>query len=134
MQDLIAAYHSSVLGLFVLAVLILTQLLIADVAGIRAKHIPGMPVVDGHHSFFFRSVRAFANSNENLGLFLLLFGVCILSAASARWVEIWVWVYVGARAGHMLCYYADQKIARSAAFIVGLIAELGLLVAAFQAL
>ncbi|MEK6805021.1 MAG: MAPEG family protein [Pseudomonadota bacterium] len=134
MQALFAAYHSSLVALFVLAALVILQSLIADVAGIRAKHVPGMPVTDGHKSFFFRAVRAHGNSYENLGLFLLLVLVCLFAGASVTWVRNWIWVFVAARAAHMACYYADLRTARSAAFTAGVVAELGLLGCAYMAL
>ena len=50
----------------VLGALVLTQVLVADIAHMKAKHVPGMPVTGGHASFLFRAVRAHANTNENL--------------------------------------------------------------------
>lgn len=123
-------YHTAVLGLLVLAGLIVIQLLVADLAGMRARHVPGMPVTDGHGSFFFRATRAHANTNENLGLFLLLVLICIFAAASPKWTGIWVGLFTAARAAHMIFYYADLRLPRSAAFGIGVLAQLGLLVTA----
>lgn len=134
MHELLMPYHSSLMGLWVLAVLVLIQFGVADVAGIRAKHVPGMPVVEGHGSFLFRATRAHANSYENLGLFLLLVLLCILGSADPQWTRIGIWVFVAARAGHMACYYSDLRTLRSIAFTIGAIAEVGLLVVAARAL
>jgi uncharacterized MAPEG superfamily protein len=134
MQELLVPYHSAVVGLLVLAVLTAIQFAISDVAGIRAKHVPGMPITDGHKSFLFRATRAYANTYENLGFFLLLVLICVFTAASPKWTSILVWVFTAARAAHMTCYYADLRTLRSIAFAIGSLAELGLLAAAFQAI
>jgi uncharacterized MAPEG superfamily protein len=133
MQELLLSYHTSVLGLLVLAILAVIQFLVADVALIRAKQVPGVPVTGGHDSFLFRATRTNANTAENLGLFLLLVLLCFFSAANPRWTAIGIWIFVAARAAHMSFYYADLRTLRSAAFGVGLIGELVLLVEAIAA-
>jgi uncharacterized MAPEG superfamily protein len=127
MPEALLAYHSAFVALVVLASLVMLQVLIADYASIRAKHVPGMPVTSGHTSFHFRSVRALGNTNETLGLFLLVFGLAVLFAARAPWVNALVWAYVAGRAGHMLFYYLRQGLLRSLSFGLGLGATLGLL-------
>jgi len=127
MNEALMAYHSTLLACVVLAGLILAQLLIADVASIRAKHVPGMPVTDGHASFHFRAVRALGNTNETLGLFLLLAALAIALGADAKWTGILAWVYAAGRAGHMTFYYARIGLARSTAFSVSVAAQIGLL-------
>ena len=71
MTELLAPYAGLLTASFVLAVLVLVQLLVQDLAGIKEKHVPGMPVTTGHGNFHFRAVRAHANTNENLPLWLL---------------------------------------------------------------
>lgn len=134
MHELLLPYHTSLMGLLILAVLIVIQFGIADVAGIRAKHVPGMPVTEGHGSFLFRATRAHANTYENIGLFLLLVMLCLFGGANPLWTSIGIWVFVVARAVHMICYYADLRAIRSTAFTIGAIAELGLLAVAIIAL
>ena len=134
MREMLAAYHSGVVGLLVLSVLVAIQFAVADYAGIRARHVPGMPVTEGHGSFLFRATRAHANTYENLGFFLLLVLVCVFTGASPKWTNILIWVFVAARAAHMSLYYADLRNPRSAAFTIGAIAQVGLLVAAFLAI
>ena len=127
MSEALLAYQSMFVACVVLAFLILAQVLIADFASIRAKHVPGMPVTDGHASFHFRAVRAIGNTNETLGLFLLLAALAVLLGANAKWSGILAWVYVAGRAGHMTFYYARIGWARSTAFSVSLAAQIGLL-------
>lgn len=128
MQEALLAYQSTLCAATVLAGLLLLQVLIADVAGMRAKHVPGMPVIDGHASFHFRATRAFGNTNETLGLTLLLLALALLVGANPKWTNALAWTYVAARAGHMAFYYARLGLARSLAFGLGLAAQLGLLI------
>ena len=128
MPSFLLPYASTLTALFVLAVLIAIQFGVADIAGIRAKHVPGMPVIGGHGDFFFRATRAHANSQETLGLFLLLVLLCLFSAANPKWTDNYVWLFVAARAGHMVCYYADWRAARSGFFTLGALAEVGMLI------
>ena len=128
MSETLLAYQPTLVACAALAVLIMVQVLVADYASIRAKHVPGMPVTEGHGSFLFRSARALGNTNETLGLFLLLVALAVLFGATARWVNLLVWVYVAARAGHMTFYYARKGLLRSLSFGVGLGAQFALLV------
>jgi uncharacterized MAPEG superfamily protein len=134
MQELLMPYHTSLIGLLALAVLAVTQFLVADVVSIREKQVPGMPVSGGHDSFLFRATRANANTAENLALFLLLVLLCFFSAANPHWTAVGIWIFAAARAGHMGFYYADMRTLRSTAFGVGLVGELILLAVACLAL
>jgi uncharacterized MAPEG superfamily protein len=127
MTEAMHAYQPTLVACAALAALIMVQVLVADYASIRSKHVPGMPITDGHASFLFRSSRALGNTNETLGLFLLVFGLAVLFAARAPWVNALVWAYVAGRAGHMLFYYLRQGLLRSLSFGLGLGATLGLL-------
>jgi uncharacterized MAPEG superfamily protein len=108
--------------------LMLLQILVVDFAGIRAKHVPGTPVPADHSLFLFRAVRAHANTNEGVAAFVLLALFGIFSAANAQWLNGLAWTYVGARIAHMLCYYADQRLLRSIAFGIALLALLAMAV------
>ena len=123
----LAPYAATLLALGAMAALLLVQLVVADVAGIRAGHEPGSPVEPDHGSFLFRAVRAHANTNESLSAFVLLALFGLLSAASPGWLGLLAWLFVAARAAHMACYYANLKAPRSVAFAVGLLALLGML-------
>ena len=129
-MDGLLASHAALFQAFGAAgVLLLLQLLVADVAGIRAGHVPGAPVDADHGRFLFRAVRAHANTNESLAAFALigLFGVA--AGASPAWLGGAAWVYVGARLGHMLCYYVNWRLARSIAFGIGVAALLAMFAA-----
>lgn len=128
MLETLAPYHSTLVACLVLAGLVLLQVLVADFASIRAKHVPGMPVTEGHGSFLFRSSRALGNTNETLGLFLLLVALALAFGASPKWVGVLAWTYVVARGGHMGFYYLRMGLARSISFGVSLAAQVGLLV------
>ncbi len=128
MSELLLAYHSTLIACTALAVLVFLQVLVADYASMKAKHVPGMPVTDGHASFHFRAVRALGNTNETLALFLLLAGLAVVLGANAKWTGIMAWVYVAGRAGHMGFYYARMGLARSTSFGISLVGQFGLLV------
>ena len=128
MQEALLAYHSTLMACTVLAVLIFVQVLVADYASIKAKHVPGMPVTSGHTSFHFRATRALGNTNETLALFLLLAALAVLLGANAKWTNVMAWAYVAGRAGHMTFYYLRMGLARSSFFGISLGAQFGLLV------
>ncbi|HEY3078181.1 MAG TPA: MAPEG family protein [Burkholderiales bacterium] len=108
--------------------LLLVQLLVLDVAGLKARHRPGAPVEPDHGNFLFRASRAHANTNESIAAFILLGLFGVLSAAPAGWLNTLSWVYILARIAHMLCYYANVQLLRSLSFGVGLAALFGMLV------
>ena len=134
MQEALLPYHSTLIACTALAVLIYVQVLVADLASMKSGHVPGMPVTSGHGNFHFRAVRAIGNTNETLGLFLLLAALAILLGANVAWTNAMAWVYVAGRAGHMTFYYARIGLARSIAFGVGLAGQFGLLVLCVAAL
>lgn len=134
MQDFLIPYTSALAACVTLGGLIFIQVLVVDFTGIKAKHVPGMPVTDGHASFLFRAVRALANTNENLGLFILLMITALALAANAAWVNGLAWAFTAARGAHMVCYYARWGLARSVAFGAGLLVQFGLLLSCVQAL
>jgi uncharacterized MAPEG superfamily protein len=134
MLEALLPYHPTLLACTVLAALIFLQVVVLDVASIRAKHVPGMPVTSGHGDFLFRATRAHGNTNEALPLFILLVVLAVLLGAEVRWTWYAVWAFTLARAGHMFCYYLDWRLARSVSFGVGLVAQLALLVIVARAL
>jgi uncharacterized MAPEG superfamily protein len=113
--------------------LYVVQALVADVVAMRRRHVPGMPVAAGHDDFLFRSVRAQANTNENLPVFVLVSLAAILLGAGPWWTNRFAWGFAGARLAHMLAYYADLRLARSAAFTLSFACVIGLLITAVLA-
>jgi uncharacterized MAPEG superfamily protein len=134
MPEFLVPYGSALTAFVILGGLYLAQALVADVVGIRAGHVPGMPVTSGHGDLLFRATRAQANTNENLPIFLLLSVSAILLGASVVWTNRLVWAFVLARAAHMVAYYADLRPLRSAMFGIGTFALIGLFVVAVSAL
>jgi uncharacterized MAPEG superfamily protein len=133
MSDAFLPYAPVAGALMAMGVLCLIQALVADVAGMRAGHVPGMPIAGGHDNFLFRAARAQGNTNENLGTFIMLALSAVALDASPAWTNGLAWVFVAARLGHMLTYYMDLRPARSACFGVGLLALIGLAVIATSA-
>ena len=132
-MDIFTPYASTILAVGVLAALQVLQQLVADVVAIRRKHEPGTALPGGHDDLLFRSGRAFANSVENTGLFLLVLAFAVLRETDPAWVDRLVWAYVVSRGGHMVCYWLDVRSIRSLFFTVGLLAVIGLLVMGFLA-
>lgn len=120
-------YTTTICALGAMGALLVTQILVLDVASIRAKHPPGAPVAVDHGKFLFRATRAHANTNENIAAFILLALFGLLGAANPTGLGAMAWVYVAGRVGHMLFYYANIPAARSVAFGVGLAGLLGML-------
>jgi uncharacterized MAPEG superfamily protein len=133
MTEFLLPYHPTLLACAVLAGLVFLQMIVLDLASMRAKHVPGMPVTAGHGSFHFRATRAHGNTNESLPLYILLVLLALLLGANPRWTWYAAWAFAIARAGHMTFYYLDWRFARSAAFALGLAAQLALLILAGQA-
>ena len=125
----LSAYAPTVLAMGAVAGLLLVQIVVVDITAIRAHHKPGAPVEPDHRNFLFRAVRAHANTNESLAAFILLALFGMFSAAAPAWLNALSWIYVAARLGHMLCYYADLRLSRSISFGIGLVALIGLLIA-----
>ncbi len=103
-----------------LVLLMIVQILVADVAGIRAKHIPGSAVPVDHDSFLFRATRTVANTNESIAVFVLGMVYCVLSESSPVYVGYATWGFVISRTVYAACYYANFKIARSVSFAFSL--------------
>ena len=127
-MDVISVYHSAILALGALAILMFVQLLVADIVGIINKHIPGSVIPTDHQSLLFRVSRTMANTNESLGLFIVAFIFALLSKASADWMAYFAWGFVIARCVYAAFYYFNLKVLRSVSFGFILLAIAGLLV------
>ena len=127
-MDLVHTYATTIVALGALAVLMLCQLLVADVIGIRAKHVPGSQIPTDHKNLLFRASRAVANTNESIAVFILAVLFCILSGAPASTAGVSAWGFVIARALYSACYYLNWQAARSVMFGLSLVAIVSLLV------
>ncbi len=121
-MESISNYSSSVLALGGFGLLYFAQLLILDVAGLRAKHEPGSVIDGGHDDFLFRANRAHANTTESVGILILFALFAILGGADPTWTARALWAYVVARSLHAICYYLNIKALRSVAFALSLAA------------
>lgn len=125
-----ALYDTTLAAAAAMAALMLLQLLVADIIGIRRKHEPGTPVPASHDDVLFRTTRAVGNTNESIAIFILLVVLAMFSGASPQLTAIASWVYVIGRLAYTLCYYFDVRIMRSVFFGVALLALVALLVIA----
>ena len=133
-MNIASTYGSVIAAYAVLAVAYLIQALVADVSAMRAKHVPGMPVISGHDDPLFRATRAQANTNENLPWFLLVTLAAMFAGVGTTAAGACAWTFVAARVIHMLAYYTDVRIVRSAGFAIGLLAMIVLLALTIAAL
>lgn len=126
MHEALVEYRLTILALGAMGGLLVLQLLIADLLGIPSKHTPGSAVEVDHDDLFFRATRAFSNTNESLAAFGLLAIFSVAIGAAPGWTNGLAGSFVAARLGHMVCYYANWKIARSVSFGVALFSLFGL--------
>ena len=127
-MDLAQTYPMTVAALGALAVLMFCQLLVADVVGLRSKHIPGSPVPADHDNPLFRTSRTVTNTNESIAIFILAILFCMLSGAPAGTTAYAAWAFVIARFLYAVCYYSNLQLLRSTMFGISLIALAALLV------
>ena len=128
MQAWLIPYTPALIAFALAGALMLLQLLVADLAAIRAHHPPGSPVATNHGDFLFRATRAHANTNESIAVFLIAVSFGVLSAASPSWINFLSGVYLVARTGHMLFYYLNLQLPRSLSFAASVLSLFGMLV------
>ncbi|MCO7187961.1 MULTISPECIES: MAPEG family protein [unclassified Pseudoalteromonas] len=133
MAELLAPYQLSILVLGLSGALFLIQLAIVDIVAIKQKHPPGVAVAQDPDDWLFRCNRVFANSNETVGIFVLVILFAMFSGADPRWLNTIALTYLFSRVGHMLCYYFGQKILRSVAFGVCYLSLLGIFIIGLSA-
>ncbi|MEE4302396.1 MAG: MAPEG family protein [Pseudomonadales bacterium] len=126
MIALVHLYPGTVFAWLLVAVLLLLQVLVADVVSVRRKHTPGAPIDGGHDDFLWRADRAHRNTNETLGAFVLLTLAAVAVEAHPVAVNGLALVYAAGRAAHMACYWADLRVPRSVSWVVALLALVGL--------
>jgi len=131
-MDIASTYEYTVISLGALSLLMLFQLIVADVVGIKSKHIPGSQIPSDHDNLLFRSSRAVTNIGESVGIFFLAVMYCMLSNASPALTAYAAWAFVIARSFYTLFYYANLKILRSLSFGCSLLALLALIVIGFK--
>lgn len=121
-----AAYHTTLTAIALGGLLLVVQLLIADLTAIRNKHKAGYPIPADSSSFLFRAARAHINTNESIAAFAL-FGVAgILLGASPVWLNGLSVLWLASRLAHMGFYYANRKPMRSLSFALSLVSLLGM--------
>ena len=113
MKAQLLPYAFSLYALLGVAILFFVQLLVADVARIRAKITPGVQLPQDPTLFVFRAERAHKNTMESFGLFVIATLMAFLVEAPATWVNAICTAFLAARFGHMAMYYANQSLPRS---------------------
>ena len=129
MAAYIEPYLLTIYCLVWMAGLLIVQLVVADVVGLRKGHMPGTAVTTSHSDFHFRAVRAHANTNESLCAFIILAACAVALQADPNWTNLSAALYAGSRTLHTLVYWAGLAKIRSVAFGLSLVGLLGLLIA-----
>lgn len=135
-MELLNDYTTALWGLWILAVTLMAQGVVAATAkGSRPGAVPGK--IDeslSHDSFVFRAHRTFMNSLENIPAMLATALIAFFAGANPMWTGVFIWVFALARLAHMALYYAiateKNPSPRSYFFLIGLIANIALLVVA----
>ena len=122
------AYGVSLVSLAAMAVLMLVQVIVADVVGIARRHVPGTPTTPNHADLLFRASRVVGNTNESIAIFLCALLLCLFTQASPFYTGVAAWVYVVCRTAYAVCYYANLPTFRSAVFALSLVALLAMIV------
>ncbi len=127
-MELFDPYKITILVSGLTGLMMLIQILVADVAAIKGQHTPGYPVKPDHNSFLFRAARVHANTNETIAIFILfvLFGV--MSASNAFYLNVFSVIYFVSRIAHMFFYYGNFKSARSISFPLSLVGLIGMFI------
>lgn len=121
-------YQASILIIGLTGALSLLQLILFDFMAIKLKHQPGHPVENDHRSLLFRLSRAHANTNETMGVLILLFLFVLFTAANPLWVNGLMMAYFVSRVLHMIFYYAGWSFMRGLVFGGSLLSMIGLFV------
>ncbi len=124
---LLNSYELTVYSWGALALLMLVQMTVADVFGIRAKQTPGPPPEQNPDNPVFRASRTVANMNESIGVYLVVILFCIFNGADATYTGYLSWGFVVSRVVYAVCYYTNQQTLRSTVFGISLLALVGLL-------
>ena len=130
----IAEYRLTVAVMASAGLLLVVQLVVADLTAIRHRHKAGYPIPADSSKFIFRAARAHANTNESIAAFALLSLSSILLTASPHWVNVLSIAWLACRLAHMGLYYANIKLGRSIAFGLSLLTLLGMFACAASAL
>ena len=102
------AYHSSLLGIWLMLATMIIQAIVAVRVHRRQKggYDPGIVKPElGQSSFVFRSHRTFQNSLENIVPVLGMAFLAMFSGYDPLKLSIIIWIYALARIAHMILYY-----------------------------
>ena len=123
-----ADYQHTIVVMASAGLLLVMQLVVADLSAIRQRHKAGYPIPADSGKFIFRAARVHANTNESIAAFALLSLSAMLLSASPPWVNALSVAWLACRLAHMGFYYANIKMGRSIAFGLSLLMLLGLFV------
>lgn len=121
-----ADYRHTIVVMALGGLLLVMQLVVADLTAIRHRHKAGYPIPADSGKFIFRTARADTNTNESIAAFALLALSAMPLSASPAWVNALSVGWLSCRLAHMGFHYANIKLGRSVAFGFSMLALLGL--------
>ena len=127
-MELFDPYKITLLVVGLSGLMMLIQILIADIAAIRQQHTPGYPVKPDHNSFLFRATRVHSNTNESISVFVLFAFFGVFTESNPFYLNVFSIIYFISRLAHMCFYYGDFKLARSVSFPLILIGLIGMFI------
>mgnify|MGYP000294822474 CR=1 FL=1 len=127
-MELFEPYKITFLVAGLAGLMLFIQIIIADVAAIKAHHTPGYPIKPDHANFLFRAARAHENTNESIAIFALFILFGVFSASDALYLNTFSLIYLVSRVAHMCFYYGNFKLARSISFALSLIGLIGMFI------
>lgn len=120
-------YRTAIAALALAGLLLVVQLIVADLTAIRSRHTAGYPISADSSKFLFRAARAHANTNECIAAFGLLTVAGMLLSANPGWTNALAAAWLASRLAHM-GFYGNLKTPRSASFGISLITLLGMFI------
>ncbi len=135
----LADYQPAILALTLLCLMVLIQSFLAGVLGLApGDQVAGMPLKGSHADKSFRVMRTYANSTENLSVFVATVVLAIVAGVDQTWVNWLVGLHVAIRALYWAVYYAGiGKVAagpRTVTYVMGWLMNLLLAIMAFYAM
>ena len=103
----LAPYQPAFLWLVVLCLVVLVQSFLAGALGLgKSDEVPGLPLQGSHDDASFRILRTYANSTENISVFVATAFLAILAGVSVTAVNWLVGLHVVFRIVYWAVYYS----------------------------
>ena len=138
-NTMLASYNTALVALAALGLMVIVQAFLAGALGLgRSEEVPGRPLKGGHTDFTFRVIRTYQNSAENHSVFVASVLLAIAAGVNPVLVNWLAAAHVVIRMVYWAVYYRGMGKpgggARTIVYVLGLLANLALAIAALWAL